>query len=83
MLTAHLDEPNDETLIDAKWESLALAPCDDAANPNDYFLFTAVSTLNLVSHTRPPTLLYAVVGQRFPQYARRVQRAAFQCRAGC
>lgn len=31
-------------LIDAKWESLALAPVGDAANPNDYFLFTAVRT---------------------------------------
>lgn len=35
-------KPADQTLIDAKWESLALAPVDDTANPNDYFLFTAV-----------------------------------------
>lgn len=34
--------PANQQLIDAKWESLALAPCDDAAFPNDYFLFTAV-----------------------------------------
>lgn len=30
----------DTTLIDAKWESLALAPCLDRDAPNDYFLFT-------------------------------------------
>ncbi len=29
-------------LIDAKWESLALAPVGDSANPHDYFLFTVV-----------------------------------------
>ncbi|KAG9012829.1 hypothetical protein FRB94_004975 [Tulasnella sp. JGI-2019a] len=29
------------TLIDGKWESLALAPALDPANPDDYFLFTA------------------------------------------
>lgn len=47
MLTAHPDEPNDETLIDAKWESFTLAPVDDPAFPNDYFLFIAVSRYNL------------------------------------
>jgi len=36
-------DPNDPTLIDGKWESLALGPCDDPDFPNDYFLFTAVS----------------------------------------
>lgn len=38
----HNGKPADATLIDAKWESLALAPVGDSANPNDYFLFTAV-----------------------------------------
>ncbi|TDL29854.1 hypothetical protein BD410DRAFT_44469 [Rickenella mellea] len=37
----HNGSPADQTLIDAKWESLALAPVGDAKNPNDYFLFTA------------------------------------------
>jgi hypothetical protein len=37
-----LDDPADETLLDAKWESLALAPVGDSKNPDDYFLFTAV-----------------------------------------
>jgi hypothetical protein len=32
----------DQQLIDAKWESLALAPVEDKAFPDDYFLFTAV-----------------------------------------
>lgn len=39
-----LGSPDDETLIDAKWESLALAPVNDPAFPNDYFLITAVSS---------------------------------------
>jgi len=37
----HNGKPADQTLIDAKWESLALAPVDDPKFPNDYFLFTA------------------------------------------
>ncbi|KAF8160004.1 esterase-like activity of phytase-domain-containing protein [Crassisporium funariophilum] len=37
----HNGSPDDETLIDAKWESLALAPAGDPAFPDDYFLFTA------------------------------------------
>ncbi|RDB14561.1 hypothetical protein Hypma_016290 [Hypsizygus marmoreus] len=37
----HNDSPDDKTLLDAKWESLALAPVGDPAFPNDYFLFTA------------------------------------------
>ncbi|KAF9038063.1 esterase-like activity of phytase-domain-containing protein [Panaeolus papilionaceus] len=37
----HNDSPNDFTLIDAKWESLALAPVNDPSFPDDYFLFTA------------------------------------------
>jgi hypothetical protein len=32
----------DQQLIDAKWESLALAPVEDKDFPDDYFLFTAV-----------------------------------------
>ena len=39
----HNGDPADQTLINAKWESLALAPCFDDGFPNDYFLFTAVS----------------------------------------
>lgn len=38
----HNGKPNDTTLIDAKWESLTLVSAEDAANPDDYFLFTAV-----------------------------------------
>ncbi|KAG9223789.1 hypothetical protein CCMSSC00406_0004870 [Pleurotus cornucopiae] len=38
---ARFGEPNDETLIDAKWESFTLAPVDDPVFPNDYFLFIA------------------------------------------
>lgn len=40
----HNGDPENAQLIDAKWESLALAPVGDPAFPNDYFLFTAVST---------------------------------------
>ncbi|KAG6909298.1 hypothetical protein DXG01_001242 [Tephrocybe rancida] len=36
----HNDSPADETLIDAKWESLTLAPVGDSAFPDDFFLFT-------------------------------------------
>jgi len=43
-----IDKPNDQTLIDGKWESLALAPVNDPAFPNDYFLFTVVSPLFFV-----------------------------------
>lgn len=39
----HNGDPADATLIDAKWESIALAPVGDDAFPDDYFLFTAVS----------------------------------------
>jgi len=38
----HNDGDDDGTLIDAKWESLALAPVGDEDSPDDYFLFTAV-----------------------------------------
>ncbi|OCH85049.1 hypothetical protein OBBRIDRAFT_740557 [Obba rivulosa] len=37
----HNGDPDNQTLIDAKWESLALAPCLDPDFPNDFFLFTA------------------------------------------
>ncbi|KAL6298115.1 esterase-like activity of phytase-domain-containing protein [Sparassis latifolia] len=37
----HNGKPDDDTLIDRKWESLALAPVGDPAYPDDYFLFTA------------------------------------------
>ncbi|OSD08066.1 hypothetical protein PYCCODRAFT_1358178 [Trametes coccinea BRFM310] len=37
----HNGKPVDQTLIDAKWESLALAPCLDPSFPDDFFLFTA------------------------------------------
>jgi len=37
----HNGDPNDLTLIDGKWEALALAPVNEPAFPNDYFLFTA------------------------------------------
>ncbi|KAF8952806.1 hypothetical protein BDZ97DRAFT_1768020 [Flammula alnicola] len=37
----HNGKPADPTLIDGKWESLALAPVNDPAFPHDYFLFTA------------------------------------------
>ncbi|KAK0451314.1 esterase-like activity of phytase-domain-containing protein [Desarmillaria tabescens] len=32
---------DDDTHIDAKWESFSLAPVNDSDYPNDYFLFTA------------------------------------------
>ncbi|GLB38603.1 putative esterase-like activity of phytase [Lyophyllum shimeji] len=37
----HDGKPDNRTLIDAKWESLALAPAGDPAFPDDLFLFTA------------------------------------------
>jgi hypothetical protein len=43
-------DPDDETDLNAKWESLALASCQDEANPDDFFLFTAVC------HTFKPAL---------------------------
>ncbi|KZP20003.1 hypothetical protein FIBSPDRAFT_789968 [Athelia psychrophila] len=36
----HNGDPDDATLIDGKFESLALAPCRDPAFKDDYFLFT-------------------------------------------
>ncbi|KAJ7257160.1 esterase-like activity of phytase-domain-containing protein [Mycena haematopus] len=36
----HVGDPDDNTLIDAKWESLALAPVGPSA-PDDFFLLTA------------------------------------------
>ncbi|KDR70938.1 hypothetical protein GALMADRAFT_144404 [Galerina marginata CBS 339.88] len=46
----HNGSPDDETLIDAKWESLTLAPVNDAAFPNDYFLITASDNDFLSTH---------------------------------
>ncbi|KAF9002928.1 esterase-like activity of phytase-domain-containing protein [Cyathus striatus] len=46
----HNGSPDDETLIDAKWESLALAPVNDPSLPNDYFLFTASDNDFLSTH---------------------------------
>ena len=43
----HNGKPADQTLIDAKWESLALASCLDPDFPDDYFLFTAVCVQNM------------------------------------
>ncbi|KAI0047867.1 hypothetical protein FA95DRAFT_1588967 [Auriscalpium vulgare] len=37
----HNGDPADQTLIDAKWESIALASVGDHRFPDDYFLFTA------------------------------------------
>ncbi|KAJ3848209.1 esterase-like activity of phytase-domain-containing protein [Lentinula lateritia] len=37
----HNGGDEDSTLINEKWESFALAPVNDPANPDDYFLFTA------------------------------------------
>ncbi|CAK5272346.1 unnamed protein product [Mycena citricolor] len=37
----HTGDPDDNTLPDSKWESLALAPVGDPRAPDDYFLFTA------------------------------------------
>ncbi|KAF7966807.1 hypothetical protein HWV62_36973 [Athelia sp. TMB] len=36
----HNGDPDDPTLIDAKFESIALAPVGDPSYPDDYFLFT-------------------------------------------
>ncbi|KAF8915283.1 esterase-like activity of phytase-domain-containing protein [Mucidula mucida] len=41
---------NDETLIDAKWESLTIAPVGDADFPNDYFLFTLADNDFISTH---------------------------------
>lgn len=69
----HNGDPDDQTLIDAKFESLALAPVGDAAYPHDYFLFTVVSSrprfLTIVS-SRPSWMLTRRLsmlgGQRLP-----------------
>ncbi|KIP05896.1 hypothetical protein PHLGIDRAFT_128612 [Phlebiopsis gigantea 11061_1 CR5-6] len=37
----HNGDPVDATLIDGKWESIALAPVGDPKFPHDFFLFTA------------------------------------------
>ncbi|KAF5359713.1 hypothetical protein D9756_002857 [Leucocoprinus leucothites] len=46
----HNGSPDDETLLDAKWESLTLAPVGDASFPDDYFLFTAADNDFLSTH---------------------------------
>ncbi|KXN82128.1 hypothetical protein AN958_03182 [Leucoagaricus sp. SymC.cos] len=46
----HNDSPDDETLLNAKWESLALAPVGDSAFPDDYFLFTGSDNDFLSTH---------------------------------
>jgi hypothetical protein len=46
----HNGKPNDQTLIDAKWESLALAPTYDHDHPHDYFLFTAADNDFVTTH---------------------------------
>lgn len=43
----HNGKPIDQTLLNSKWESLALAPVGDHHYPNDYFLFTFVSPFYL------------------------------------
>jgi hypothetical protein len=40
----HNGDPADQTPIDAKWESLAVAPVMDDNFPHDFFVFTAVSS---------------------------------------
>jgi hypothetical protein len=45
MLMRSVGAPNDQTLLDGKWESLALAPAGDPKFPDDYFLFTVVSPI--------------------------------------
>ncbi|KAB5592254.1 hypothetical protein CTheo_4299 [Ceratobasidium theobromae] len=58
----HNDEPTDRTLIDAKWESLALAPTLDASAPDDYFLITMADndfiTTNGISLGKPYSAPY-------------------------
>ncbi|KAG8743757.1 hypothetical protein FRC10_011477 [Ceratobasidium sp. 414] len=58
----HNDEPTDRTLIDAKWESLALAPVLDSTLPDDYFLITMADndfiTLNGTAIGKPYSATY-------------------------
>ncbi|KAG9126703.1 hypothetical protein FRC07_002327 [Ceratobasidium sp. 392] len=58
----HNDEPTDRTLIDAKWESLALTPVLDSTLPDDYFLITMADndfiTLNGTSLGKPYSAAY-------------------------
>jgi hypothetical protein len=42
-------DPDDPTLLCAKWESLALAYCGDYNFPDDFFLFTAVRRVKKTS----------------------------------
>ncbi|KAJ7203249.1 esterase-like activity of phytase-domain-containing protein [Mycena pura] len=45
----HTGDPDDNTLIDAKWESLTLAPVGPSA-PDDFFLFTASDNDFMTTH---------------------------------
>ncbi|KAG8691620.1 hypothetical protein FRC11_014704 [Ceratobasidium sp. 423] len=58
----HNDEPTDRTLIDAKWESFALAPVLDTAAPDDYFLITMADndfiTINGIALGKPYSASY-------------------------
>ncbi|KAF8604345.1 hypothetical protein BDV93DRAFT_492130 [Ceratobasidium sp. AG-I] len=58
----HNDDPTDRTLIDAKWESLALAPVLDSTTPDDYFLFTVADndfiTVNGTALGKPYSAAY-------------------------
>jgi hypothetical protein len=52
----------DSTLIDGKWESLAVSPCLDDSAPNDFFIFTVSDndfiTVNGTSLGKPYSSIY-------------------------
>ncbi|KDQ11358.1 hypothetical protein BOTBODRAFT_189903 [Botryobasidium botryosum FD-172 SS1] len=58
----HNGDDADSSLIDAKWESFALAPAFDPANPDDYFLITVADndfvTTNGISLGKPYSSSY-------------------------
>lgn len=61
----------DATLIDAKWESLALVPCLDDTAPDDFFLFTVADNDFI-------TINGTIVGQPYSSnYGRDVNTQAF------
>ena len=76
-----LGKPVDQTLIDAKWESLALAPVGDSDYPDDYFLFTAVRQRAFL---RVPVVDVGLSpgGQRFHHHARDLAWPTVQRRLG-
>lgn len=47
-LNLRTGDPADATLIDGKWESIALASVGDPEFPHDFFLFTAVSVWHIL-----------------------------------